>query len=235
MMGTLTEYQRHALEAYAVLMARRPSLFEGRHARPLVRNAEALAAYASAHGAVLGVVAQTPAVYLIVDLVESRVAGSGTRRHPYLRVVSRNRLEGRANVVVLGTIDEPSLGSTGDIVLVHQERHALGSVEIELPRGFAERTMSGEANALRELREETGYVGERARFLGSTCPDSGLTDEIVSFYHVPVVQRIRERPEVEEAIDRVRLATRQEVWDGIRSGAIRDGFTLQALALYENE
>jgi ADP-ribose pyrophosphatase len=233
-MATLTQHQQHALDAYDALMMRQPSLFAGRHARPIVRDHEVLAAYAGEHGVVLGVAVETPYVYFINDLVESQTADGGVHRHPYLRVVSRRQLEGGVNVVVLATIEEPSLGRNGDIVLVQQERHATGKSELELPRGFGEHGLSGEANALRELIEETGYVGDHAHLLGSTCPDSGLTDGIVSFYHVPIVRRTAPSPEVGESIARVHLATRSEVWEDIRSGVIRDGFTVQALALYEN-
>lgn len=233
MMTELTDHQREAIYSYEKLMAERPALFAGRHSRPIVRDREALIAYAAEHGVVLGVAAETPYVLFIVDLVESRTLNGSVLRHPYLRVVSRAQLEGGVNVVVLATIENPSLGKMGDIVIIEQERHALGTYEIELPRGFGERELSGEENALRELEDETGYVGDHAHFLGATCTDSGLTDGIVSFYHVPVMRRVAGRPETEEAISSVRTATREEVWMSIRSGSIRDGFSLQALALYE--
>lgn len=233
-MATLTEHQRQALDAYGTLMAEQPALFGGRGRRPIVRDREALTAYAREHGVVLGVVADTPYIYFIVDLVESRSLVGRVSRHPYLRVVPRGQLEGGVNVVVLATLDDPSLGRSGDIVLVEQDRHALGTREIELPRGFGERMLSGEASALRELQEETGYIGDSAHLLGRTYTDSGLTDGIVSFYHVPVVRRASARPELEEAIERVHLATKDQLWEGIRSGRIRDGFTLQALALFES-
>jgi ADP-ribose pyrophosphatase len=233
MMAELTEHQREALRAYEALMTERPELFAGRYARPIVRDREALASFAAEHGAILGVAAETPYILFIVDLVESRTPDATVRRHPYLRVVSRAQLEGGVNVIVLATIENPSLGKKGEVVLVEQERHALGTYEIELPRGFGERGFSGEANALRELEDETGYAGDHAYFFGTTCSDSGLTDGIVSFYHIPVVRRTAHKPEAEEAISRVRLATREELWELIQSGGIRDGFTLQALALYE--
>jgi ADP-ribose pyrophosphatase len=212
MMAELTKHQKEAIDAYEALMAERPALFAGRHARPIVRDRDVLAAYAAQHGVVLGVATETPYVLFIIDLVESRTLDGGVRSHPYLRVVSRTQLEGGVNVVVLATIQDPSLGKKGDIVLVEQERHALASYEIELPRGFGELGLSGEANALRELEDETGYVGDYAHFLGAMCSDSGLTDGIVSFYHVPVVRRTAWMPETEEAISRVRLAPREKVW-----------------------
>lgn len=230
----LTEQQRQALDAYMALMAAQPALFSGRRARPIVRDRDALAVFAREHGIVLGLVADTPFVWFIVDLVESPRPGGGVLRHPYLRVVSRAPLDGGTNVVVLATIDDASLGSVGDIVLVEQERHALGTVELELPRGFGTSGISGEVNALRELEEETGYIGEHARHLGTTCTDSGLTDGTASFYHVPVLRRAKQSAETEEAIVGVHLASRAEVLSRIRSGAIRDAFTVQAMTLSEN-
>jgi ADP-ribose pyrophosphatase len=210
-----------------------PHLFSGRHARPNVLDREALASYAEEHGVVLGVAADTPYVLFIVDLVESRMPDGRALRHPYLRVVSRAQLKGAVNVVVVATIEDPSLGTPGDIVLIEQERHAVGTWEIELPRGFGESGLTGEENALRELEEETGYVGEKAHFLGSMHPDSGLTDELVSFYHVAVARRVECRREPSEAIRGVKIASLARVWEMIRSGELRDGFTLQGIALFE--
>jgi ADP-ribose pyrophosphatase len=232
-MAELSEHQMQALDAYEALMIERPGLFAGRVARPIVRDRDLLAAYAAEHNVVLGVAADTPYVLLVVDLVESRLPDGGVLRHSYLRVVLRAQLEGGVNVVVLATIENSSLGPTGSIVLVDQERHALGTCETELPRGFGERGLSGEGNALRELQDETGYVGDHAYLLGTTTTDSGLTDAKVSFYHVPVVRRTTPRPESGEAIRRVHLAPREQLWKAIQSGDIRDGFTLQALGLYE--
>lgn len=189
--------------------------------------------FAAEQKVVLGVAADTPYLLLVVDLVESRLPGGGTKRYPYLRIISRAQLEGGVNVVVFATIENSTLGAKGSVVLVDQDRHALGTCEIELPRGFGDPMISGEANALRELEHETGYVGDHAFLLGKTSTDSGLTDAMVSFYHVPVVRCTSQHHETGEAIKRVHLATPEQLRRGIRAGTIRDGFTLQALAFYE--
>jgi ADP-ribose pyrophosphatase len=232
-MASLTEHQLHALNAYCALAIERPSLFAGRLLRPIVKDRELLAAYAADNKVVLGVAAETPYVLFVVDLVESRLPDGGIHRHPYLRVVSLAQLRGGVNVVILATIENPSLGPTGSIVLVDQERHALGTSQTEIPRGFGEAGVSGEVNALRELEDETGFVGDHAYLLGNTATDSGLTDSSISFYHVPIVRSVPRQTEVGEAITRVHLATPQELWNLIRSGVVRDSFTLQALAFFE--
>jgi ADP-ribose pyrophosphatase len=230
----LSQHQAEALDAYQTLQKDHPELFKGRVIRPLVLDRDALAGYAIEHKVVLGVAAETPYVYFINDLVESRASDGTLFRHPYLRVVSRGQLKGGVNVVVLATIENSDLGKPGSVILVTEERHALGAKEIELPRGFGEPGLSGEANALKELVEETGYIGERAYFLGSLNTDSGLTDSVVSYYHVPVLRRGPARPETEEAISKVSLLSPQDIWKAIRSGDIKDGFTAAALALYED-
>ncbi|MES9855982.1 MAG: NUDIX hydrolase [Sedimenticola sp.] len=231
----LSVHQIEALDAYETLMITLPSLFTGRYARPIVRDRNVLDEYAAENGEVLGVASKTPYVLFIIDLVESRTLAGDIRRHPYLRIVSCAQLEGGVNVVILATIENPSLGEKGNIVLLEQERHAVGTKEVELPRGFGERGLSGELNALRELKEETGYVGDKAFHLGTICTDSGLTDSTVSFYHVPVTSRTELRPEMEEAISQVYLLSLDEVWNAIQLKRIRDGFTLQAVALYQKQ
>jgi len=229
----LTSHQREALDAYWELASRYPDVFVGRERRPIIRDREALEAYATQHGVVLGVAATTPYIYFIVDLVESKDAGGQPRLHPYLRTLHRGQLDGGVDTVVLATIAEPSLGRVGDIVLVQQERHATGKVEIELPRGFGKPGLTGEQNALSELREETGFIGTQAFRLGSTLTDSGITDAVVTFYHVPVTARSPRAPEIEEAIIGTRLVSLETAWREVLTGGIHDGFTVQALALFE--
>jgi ADP-ribose pyrophosphatase len=150
-----------------------------------------------------------------------------------LRVIAPPDAAGATGVVVLATIHTPLSEPTESIILVEQERHATGTLELELPRGFGAPGALPEAQALRELREETGYVGDRAEYLGTTLTDSGTTDRSVCFFHIPVTGRAAAEPEPQEAISQVVLLTRSELWTRIDSGALRDGFTVQALALYE--
>jgi len=53
------------------------------------------------------------------------------------------------------------------LVMVEQYRHGSNTVELEIPGGMMDADESDPvATAVRELREETGYAGERARELG---------------------------------------------------------------------
>jgi ADP-ribose pyrophosphatase len=227
----ISAHQVEALDRYFGLVQSHPDLFSARSRRPIVLQRETLEAFAEANDVVLGVSAETPYLWLINDLVESRNGAGDVLRHPYLRIIAPPDGGAEPGVVVLATVQSDS-GEA--IVLVEQERHATGTVELELPRGFGESAMSAESQALEELRAETGYVADRAEYLGTTLTNSGTSDGLVSFFHVPVTGRGVQAPEMQEAISGIVLLGKDELWARIYAGSIRDGFTVQALGLYEH-
>jgi hypothetical protein len=177
---------------------------------------------------VLGVAAETPYFLFVSDLVQPANGGSP---YVYSRLIHCGQLEGGTNIAVLATIADPALGQLDDIVVVEQERHATGQMETAIPRGFGTPGQNGFALALSELKEETGYVGSDAVFLGETVIDSGAGDARVSFYHVRVCARVASMPEPGEAIWNVKLISRAALWEAICSREVTDSFTVQALAL----
>jgi ADP-ribose pyrophosphatase len=232
MTRSLSEHQYRALTLYYSLLKDSPQLFSGRSRRPIVREPRVLEEFAETHNVVLGVAAKTPYLWLINDLVQSRNSSGATFYHPYLRFIAPPERAGTHGVVALATVRLGNI-QPESVVFVEQERHATGTVELELPRGFGNPSTSSVVHALEELRTETGYVGEYAEYLGTTLTDSGITDSSVSFFHVLVTGRAAQTSEPQEAIANVVLLTREEIWSRISSGAIRDAFTVQALALYE--
>lgn len=59
-----------------------------------------------------------------------------------------------------------------EVVLVEQFRHGTATVDLEVPGGVMDpEDVTPVATAVRELREETGFVGENARLLGSIAPN----------------------------------------------------------------
>jgi len=58
------------------------------------------------------------------------------------------------------------------LVMIEQYRHGTGTVELEVPGGMMDARDAGpEAAAVRELREETGYEGEKPRIIGQVFPN----------------------------------------------------------------
>jgi ADP-ribose pyrophosphatase len=229
----LTTQQREALDAYYELTNQHPQLVTGRQRRPILLDRQLLERYAVEHNCVLGVAAATAYSYFVVDLVESIDAKGNKHQHQYQRLIDRGQLAGGTNSVVVATIANPALGRLGDIVLVEQERHATGKMASGMPRGFGRPELSGEENALNELREETGYLGEKAMRLATAYVDDGLTDGKAAFYHVPIIGVQPSAPETGEAIIGTRLLSLEAVWQEILAGHIQDSFTIQALALFE--
>ena len=233
MNGDLTEHQCRSLDRYFGLMKSHPELFSDRPRRPIVQEPVILQEFAQKHNATLGVLAETPYLWLINDLVQGWDSSGATFYYTYLRIIAPPGLGNRAGVVALATIPPGNAREAESIVLVEQERHATGNRELELPRGFADPKEPAELHVLEELKAETGYYGEHAQHLGTTVTDSGTSDGAVSFFHVPVTGRVPETPDLHEVIYRTVLLTREELWSRIFSGAVRDAFTVQAMAFYE--
>jgi len=82
-----------------------------------------------------------------------------------------------------------------DTILVEQFRPPVDSYTVEFPAGLIDKDETPEEAALRELREETGYVGEACKTLPkvsrSVCMSPGLTDESV---HIVLVMVDLENP-----------------------------------------
>jgi ADP-ribose pyrophosphatase len=230
----LTEHQREALERYLWLVESHGELFSDRLRRPIITDQGFLKKFVEEHNLTLGVLADTPYLWLLNDLVRSQDSSGAALYHPYLRLIAPPEHTGTSGVVALATIRPGNTHEAESIILVDQDRHATGTRELELPRGFGHPGKAPGVHVLDELKKETGYIGEEAQYLGKTFTDSGTTDGSATFFHVPITGRVRQEPEPEEAIYRTVLLAREELWSQITSGTIRDAFTLQALALYEH-
>lgn len=231
---SLTLQQQKAIGDYLYFEDLYPQLFAPRALRRIITDRTRLEDYAAKHHVVLGIAAQTPYVYFLLDLVEITDAHGHSVEFPYFRLVYRKQLDGAVNTVVIGTIANPELGPVGGIIMQRQERHATGQIHLELPRGFGEPNLSGEENALQELREETGFVGDSAFLLGKTLTDTGAMDAMVSFYRVEIIGQVTAESTSEEAIQEVQVLSLDAIWAKIRSGEVMDGFTVQALAFLQH-
>ena len=66
-----------------------------------------------------------------------------------------------------------------ELVMVEQFRHGSNTVELEIPGGMMDpHETDPVATAVRELREETGYVGENARVLGRVFSNPAILSNI---------------------------------------------------------
>ncbi|MEM2922567.1 MAG: NUDIX hydrolase, partial [Candidatus Bathyarchaeia archaeon] len=64
----------------------------------------------------------------------------------------------------------------GLVVMIRQFRHGQNRVCLEIPGGLVERDETPQETAIRELEEETGYVGGTICYLGALSPNPALFD-----------------------------------------------------------
>jgi 8-oxo-dGTP pyrophosphatase MutT (NUDIX family) len=89
----------------------------------------------------------------------------------------------RTFVSTPGAVATVAVTDDGDVLLVSQYRASLGEVIQEIPAGM--RDIEGEdpaVTAVRELKEETGYVSTAIEFLGTCLSSPGVTDSSVDVY-----------------------------------------------------
>ena len=121
-----------------------------------------------------------------------------------------------------------------EMVLIEQFRHGSRTVELEIPGGMLDPADSSpDVGGARELREETGYVGQGARIIGSNHPNPAIMSNIC---YTVLVENCRPTGELE--LDHgedviTRLVPIKDIPDLVASGEIRHALVIVALYQYE--
>lgn len=100
-------------------------------------------------------------------------------------------VDGVAIVTILKAPDQPD-----QLVLTKQFRPPVGKVVIELPAGLLDPGETVATTAVRELKEETGYVGTFVKQLRVMFSDPGLTNANMrlAFVHVDLTDPANKNP-----------------------------------------
>lgn len=128
----------------------------------------------------------------------------------------------RTNTTTAVVVVAQRLGDSGpEWILVRQFRPPVGQWVWEFPAGLVDPGEAPEVAALRELREETGFLGEVTAEGPAVFSSPGLTNESVRVVEVQITGRGAAAPEASEALE-VHLVPvaqlRQRLLEGVASG-----------------
>jgi len=118
------------------------------------------------------------------------------------------------------------------LVLARQFRFGTEDFSLEIPGGMIDPGEDPVAAGLRELREETGYVGTRARLLGSVHPNPAIQNNRC---HFVLVDEVRSAAELDwDPDEEIEVLTRpvDEVYALAYRGEITHALVLDALLLF---
>jgi 8-oxo-dGTP pyrophosphatase MutT (NUDIX family) len=122
-----------------------------------------------------------------------------------------------------------------EIVMVKQFRYGSRNDELEVPGGLTEIGESPLDAGVRELKEETGYVGKNVLLLGKVCPNPAIQG---NFCYTVLVEEAEKKFETEfdnaEDIQTV-LIPLDRLEKDISSGEITHGLALNSLFFYKLE
>ena len=121
----------------------------------------------------------------------------------------------------------------GKFVFIRQFRKAIDRVCFEVMAGNVDPGEESEAAALRELKEETGYIADSIHFMSSLYPSVGYCDERIDIFYAEVQEPGETDFDHDENIETVHI-TEEEMDRMIRDGDVQDGKTLAAWMLYKN-
>ena len=136
-----------------------------------------------------------------------------------------------------GAVAILALTKNDEVVLVEQYRKAIEAVTLEIPAGKLE---PGEDNkklsAIRELREETGYVVEEER-LEKLCDVHvalGYSSELITIYYVDNLEYAGEIDPDDDEFINLRKYKIEEAFKLLDDNVITDSKTMLALAYLKN-
>lgn len=118
------------------------------------------------------------------------------------------------------------------LVLVRQFRHGLDDFSLEIPGGVVDPGEDAIAAGVRELREETGYVGTAARLLGVVHPNPAMQNNRC---HLVLVENARREARLDwDSDEEFEIITRpvDEVYQLAYGGGITHAMVLDALLLF---
>jgi len=153
----------------------------------------------------------------ILRIREDLVADPGGREHPRVIISAPDWVH-----VLALTVE-------GDAVLVRQFRAGIHADTLEFPGGMVDPGETPAQAAVRELREETGFVAARWTSLGSCYPNPALQENRLHTFVAHDCRRAAE-PQLDPGEDvRVELVAAASLRASVAAGEITHGLVLASL------
>jgi len=120
--------------------------------------------------------------------------------------------------------------SEGKLVLVKNYRYINDYYSWEAPAGTVPPEQTHKECIIEELKEEAGCTVDEKDldYLGEYFPSIGSSDQIFYCYHARNVRKISDDIDTNEILE-VKWFTKSEVYEMIKSGEIKDGFTISLI------
>ena len=130
-----------------------------------------------------------------------------------------------------GAVTVIGLRDDGRLVLIRNQRVAVGEALLEFCAGKLEPGEDPEYSALRELEEETGYSAAAITPLGRFYTSPGFADELMHVFLAESLTGVDRRLEPGEEIEVVIMEIEQ-IQAAIRTGVLIDGKSIAAFHLF---
>lgn len=116
----------------------------------------------------------------------------------------------------------------GKIIMVRQFRFGIGDFTLEIPGGMIDAGEEVLNAAQREVKEETGYVGENWRYLGNVLANPVWMDSTIHHFYMDNAE-LKYELKLDDAEDvEVVLLSPEEVFQRIEDGTIQHPHTISA-------
>ncbi len=132
-----------------------------------------------------------------------------------------------------GAVAVVALTEKNEIVLIRQFRKPAEQVLIEIPAGLFNKGEDFKNAALRELKEETGYIAKSIKHVLSVYTSPGYSTELLHFFLAKDLIKESQSYEEDEHIE-VELAPVDKLSELVKEGKIKDSKTIIGLWIAEN-